>query len=256
MENLKVTLVNKEEVKNLYKNWSLFAAKCYNTTITSKNNELVGKHCHETRHYSGSRSTYFIFEIDGISRVTTAQLNRHSIGVAINERSMRYVNFEDAEITIPETIDSNDELREIFNNAVSYSQRAYCKILNKFKELDITGEKATQDARYILPIGVQTAGTWGFDLEALEHFCNVRLCNRAQWEIRAVAKAIKKEVLEVLPELKNKLVPNCIKQGYCIENNRQCDEFSKSILTKSEFDLLIKSGDWNKIVYNTKNKIK
>lgn len=256
MNNIKVTLVNKEEVKNLYKDWSLFAAKCYNTTITEKNYEAIGKHCHEAGHYSGSRSTYFIFEIDGVSRVTTAQLNRHSIGVAINERSMRYVNFENAKVTIPDTINSNDELKEIFEDAVNYTKKAYSDILDKFKDLNITGESATQDARYILPIGVQTAGTWGFDLEALEHFCNLRLCNRAQWEIRQIAKAMRKEVLEVLPGLKDKLVPNCIKQGYCIENNKQCSEFSNTMLTKKEFDSLTKSADWSNIINRVKNKDK
>lgn len=254
MENLKVTLINKDSIKNLYKDWSIFAAKCYDTTIDSNNPEIVGKHCHNTGHYSGSRTTYFIFEIEGVSRVTTAQLNRHSIGMVVNERSMRYVNFENAKVTIPSTIKNDPYCKEIFDNAVSYTKEAYCNILNRFKELDIIGEEATQDARYILPIGIQTGGTWAFDLEALEHFCNIRLCNRSQWEIREVAKQMKKQVLEQLPELKDKLVPNCKRYGYCIENNKQCKEYKENILTKKEFDKIKNTNVWKDLVKTIKKE--
>ena len=248
MKNLKVKLIKKDKIKDLYKDWSIFAAKCYDTTITPGKTEGVGKHCHATGHYSGSRSTYFIFEIENVSRVTTAQLNRHSIGVVVNERSMRYVNFENAEITVPPSILEDTYTEEIFNDAALYCKEAYKKILERFNELGIKGEKATQDARYILPIGIQSAGTWAFDLEALEHFCNLRLCNRSQWEIRKIANEMKRQVIEVMPELKDKLVPNCKKLGYCPENSKQCEQFKNNILTKEDYDIIISCKEWKNLV--------
>ena len=91
---IKVELINKEEIKNLYKTWGTFARQCYNTPKGKE--EVVGRHCHKSAHYSGSRTTSFIFEISGISRACIAQINRHCIGVTINERSMRYVDFSNA----------------------------------------------------------------------------------------------------------------------------------------------------------------
>lgn len=67
---MKVELINKEEIKNLYKIWGTFARQCYNTPKGKE--EIVGKHCFKSGHYSGSRTTSFIFEISGISRACIA----------------------------------------------------------------------------------------------------------------------------------------------------------------------------------------
>ena len=91
---MNVKLINKDEIKDFYKIWGTFSRQCYNSPEGKE--EIIGKHCHKSGHYSGSRAVSFIFEIDGISRAAIAQLNRHSIGVTINERSMRYVDFSNA----------------------------------------------------------------------------------------------------------------------------------------------------------------
>ena len=51
------------------------------------------------------------------------------------------------------------------------------------------------------------------------HMANLRLCTRAQWEIRAVFKSMVKEVTENNPWLKQYLQPTCEIQGFCTEHN-------------------------------------
>ena len=87
---------------------------------------------------------------------------------------------------------------------------------------EITGEKSNQDCRYILPLGTETSAVYGYTLEALENFMNNRLCSRSQWEIRKVATLMRDEVLDVLPELKDKLVPRCEKLMWCPEGKGCC----------------------------------
>ena len=171
---MNVKLINKDEIKNFYKIWGTFSRQCYNSPEGKE--EIIGKHCHKSGHYSGSRAVSFIFEIDGISRAAIAQLNRHSIGVTINERSMRYVDFSNATIKIPHTIENNDKAKEIFENAVRTCTDAYKDIQELLNEDGIKGEKANQDCRYILPLGTETCGTYGFTLEALTNFMHKRLC--------------------------------------------------------------------------------
>ena len=85
---------------------------------------------------------------------------------------------------------------------------------------DKTGENeiANQSARYVLPMSTHTSFVMGFTIEALIHFCNMRLCVRAEDKIRELARLMKKEVIEVLPELEKKLVPQCQALLYCPEH--------------------------------------
>ena len=63
---IKVTLLNPEQIKNIFKEWGNFAATCYNTP--SEFAEKVGNSCYEDEHYSGSRTEYIKFKIEGIDR--------------------------------------------------------------------------------------------------------------------------------------------------------------------------------------------
>src|SRR3990167_290561 len=54
-----------------------------------------------SRHGSVLAHVNFTFTIEGISRVLTAELNRHAVGAAISEGSMRYIRFND--IPVAET---------------------------------------------------------------------------------------------------------------------------------------------------------
>lgn len=256
MNNIEVSLLNPEQAKDLYVYWSKFAAKCYDTTINPDKPEAVGKHCHATGHTSGSRTTYFIFEITGISRACTAQLNRHSIGTVVNEQSMRYVNFSNKDIKVPPSIHQDYYTRKLFTQTSELCKSTYLSLVNSLQKLGRTHEQAKEDARYILPMGTETEGCWAFDIEALEHFCNVRLCERAQWEIREVARQMKKEVIKVQPSLERKLVPNCKKLGYCPENNQQCKNMSKTIPTYNEFAQIMQTKEYKQLVEETKNKKK
>ena len=51
---------------------------------------------------------------------------------------------------------------------------------------------------------------------------NIRLCVRTEDVHRKLAIAMKKAVLEVLPELKDDLVPQCQYLLWCPENKKDC----------------------------------
>ena len=232
---MKVTLVNQEQASNLFKDWGSFARVCYDSPKGSE--ERIGKVCFNTGHYSGSRTTYFIFHIEGVSRALTAQLNRHSIGTVINEKSMRYVDFSEAEVTIPPSIKRNKEALKIFNESINHSKLAYIEIQKCLSEDGLEGEKNNQDSRYVCPMGTQTEGMWAFTLESLEHLMHKRLCVRSQWEIRNLMNLMKKEV-EVIPEVHKRLVPHCEHLLWCPEGKRMsCGRY----MTKEELKNKLKN---------------
>ena len=217
---MKVELLNKEECKNFFKTWGTFACTCYNTD--SEYAERVGKSCFKTGHYSGSRSFSFVFNIKGISRACSHQLVRHSVGVTINQKSQRYCNEDDFEYVVPPEIEKDKNILGYYENCMKHIQLMYSGLKEQLNAKGLNGESLNQDARYVLPNACTTELTIGFTLEALIHFCEERLCSASQWEIRELAKAIRKEIIDILPELSEKLNPKCINLGYCTESEKRC----------------------------------
>lgn len=225
---IKVELINKEEIKNIFKNHGEFATVCYNTP--KKFAEKIGKHCVASGHFSGSRCEYFKFEIRGISRACSLQLNRHNVGVVLNQQSQRYVDMSTTEFVIPPQIAKSEKALAIYSNLAEQSKQAYVEIQKELVNSGRNNEQANEDARFALLESCETCGTWGFTLEALIHFMNKRLCTRSQWEIRQLAIAMKLAVLEVLPELGEYLVPHCVSLLYCPESKKQsCGKFPVKI---------------------------
>ena len=63
------------------------------------------------------------------------------------------------------------------------------------------------------------------------HICDLRLCVRAQWEIRRMVALMRAEIKRVLPEIAVFLQPKCgeNRMGYCDES---LDEWEKCPLGK------------------------
>ncbi|MBD5589229.1 FAD-dependent thymidylate synthase [Clostridium botulinum] len=217
---MEVSLINYNEVKDLFKKWGEFSCQCYNTPL--KYAEKVGKHCLESGHFSGSRTIFFKFKITGISRACSLQLNRHKIGMELNQQSQRYCNMNGVDFVVPPSIQNNPRALELYRKLMVESISSYSQIQEILKEDGKNKEQSNEDARYCLLESCETQGTYGFTLEALIHFMNKRLCNRSQWEIRQLANSMIENVVSALPELKEYLVPHCKQLLWCPEGKSSC----------------------------------
>lgn len=217
LEDIRVTLLNGEEVKDFIKRHGEIACICYGTN--EKYAEKVGKSCMIEGHTSGSRGDFFKFEIE-CPRFCADQIVRHEQGVFKNMQSQRYVDMDDNfSIYVPPKVVNNPTILEQY---IKYEEM--CKARYKinrayFDDLGITGEQANDLMRTMLPIGVMTKLRIGFTLEALIHFMHKRLCVRADEPIRMVAKLMRDEVLKVQPEYKELLVAQCESMLYCPEKH-------------------------------------
>jgi thymidylate synthase (FAD) len=84
-------------------------------------------------------------------------------------------------------------------------------------------KKAFEDARYILPNGIQTTIIMTMNVRELFHFLKLRHCKRAQWEIREVATKILEICREVSPVLFKYAGAPCTR-GQCTEGKMSCGE--------------------------------
>jgi flavin-dependent thymidylate synthase len=220
---LKVTILNPEEAEKLFEYWGKASCVCYDTETETP--EKVGKHCMNSGHFSGSRGRFILFKVEGCPRFTIDQAVRHEVGVMKNVQSFRYVGKDSFVYEVPVEITDNAELLTKYHNHMMQTMDLYCKIQNYVYNKTNSHERANEQARHVLPISTHADFVIGMTVEALIHFANSRLCVRAEDKIRELALGLKRATIEVLPELKDKLVPNCQALLWCPEDKASCGAY-------------------------------
>jgi len=176
-------------------------------------------------HHSILEHVSFTFYISRISRVCSHQLVRHRIA-SYSQRSQRYVNEGNAEFVVPTPVEGKYLLQGPISQSLEeiYSWY-YWGALQLYRKLVQDGV-SKEDARYILPQGITTTLLMTINLRSLVNFMGLRLCNRAQQEIRDLANAMKDCIVNDFPEFAFTLKPRCEHLGYCPEEN-SCGKYPK-----------------------------
>ena len=111
---------------------------------------------------------------------------------------------------IPPTIDRDDSIKAKF---VSFMD----KISEQYQEFIDAGIPA-EDARFVLPNAAASSIVASLNLREMIHLANLRLCTRAQYEIRTMVKMMCDELVKQESWLKPYLVPKCVRLGFCDED--------------------------------------
>ena len=161
-------------------------------------------------HYSTIEHIQLSFAINNISRAATHQLVRHR-HMSFSQKSQRYVKEKgDFDYIIPASIKNNTELLKKFTEHMNNVASLY--------EYFIQNDIKAEDARAILPNAAASSLVASLNLRELIHLANLRLCTRAQLDIRLLTKRMCDLVIEREPWLKEHLVPKCERLGYCDED--------------------------------------
>ena len=161
-------------------------------------------------HYSTIEHIQVSFVISNVSRACTHQLVRHR-HMSFSQKSQRYVKEKGQfDYIIPPTIEKNPEMKLKFENLMSEISKVY-------GELTDAGILA-EDARAVLPNATSTSLVASLNLRELIHLANLRLCARAQYEIRTMVKMMCDALVAEEPWLKPYLVPKCERFGFCDED--------------------------------------
>ncbi|MGN5457058.1 MAG: FAD-dependent thymidylate synthase [Candidatus Kurthia intestinigallinarum] len=189
------------------------AANCYDSNPSSGR---IMRSCYTSGHHSVLEFADFTFHIEGISRACSHQLVRHRCA-SYAQRSQRYCKEDGFGFVEPKTIKDNDDASVEYQHFMDRCQLTY----NYLIEHGIPEE----DARMVLPNACETVIEVKMNGRELIHFMNERLCTRAQWEIRELAKQMKKVVAEYndeCAEFSKFFVPKCYsnpKYPFCTEHN-------------------------------------
>lgn len=158
----------------------------------------IAKGCAKTGHMSVFEHAYFTFRVAEISRACLAQLTRHR-HFSFSVRSQRYCDESTIGCIIPPTVteEQYDILMQSYNDSI-----------DKYAFLTSSG-MAKEDARMVLPNAAETELYMSMNARALIEASHLRLCNRAQDEIRTMFGVMKGEVKLVSPEIADMMVPKC-----------------------------------------------
>ncbi len=119
-----------------------------------------------------------------------------------------------------------EELAEALSIGFVYNPRWSYKIIEKYNDIYanslssyyslLADDLHREDARYLVPAAVRTRIVATMNArELVESFLPLRMCTRAQWEIRLLAWRIREELLRVHPEIFSYSGPRCL-----LEENR------------------------------------
>ena len=206
---------------------ALAAKQCYlafqpglNPNITKVRADMVEylDNVLKQRHGSVLEHAVFTFGINGCSRVFTGEMNRHRAGVAISERSMRYIRYVDIRFWMPEcfregTDDTSDimekkrQSRELLTEQFASQEimmAAFADIwANELAPTSTFHDKKvlTSAFRRGIGMGIATGGVWTLNLRALRHVIALRTDAGAEEEIVHVCKKIGKIMIVQVSEL-------------------------------------------------------
>ena len=202
------------------------ASMCYDSEPSLK----VIKGCIKSGHLSVLEHASFTFRITGISRSCSHQLVRHRIA-SYSQQSQRYVEVNNPQWVLPTDYmgesDDAEYLETIMAKSCDLALDTYKNLVKEYKKrISDKDGKEKEFARSVLPNATPTSIVITMNLRTLINFFNERLCNRAEIEIRTVAKKMKKAIKDC-PEindiewavLDNVFVPKCLRYevAFCPE---------------------------------------
>jgi thymidylate synthase (FAD) len=159
----------------------------------------------------------YTFAVEKISRACSHQLVRHR-AASFSQQSQRYMTVKRLaeRVVTPPTVDDST-----FRGLVEKASDAYQTLVDS--------RVPKEDARYVLPNATETSLLVTMTGSALFHFYGLRLCNRAQWEIRSLADAMLARCRTSEPEVFDNAGPYCYMLGRCPEGRFNCGEMAKAM---------------------------
>lgn len=178
----------------------LAASVCYDSKPTKS--YRIAKSCMASGHMTVLEHISFTFYGKGISRACLAQLSRHR-HISLTVRSQRYCREDNFDFVNPCRSGTVGSLAVC--NAVDDANRNYKRLLK-------AGLKP-EDARMVLPNACCTELYLTANARSLIEMSHLRLCTRAQQEIRELFSLMRDLLRGFCPEVAERMVPSCEAHG-------------------------------------------
>lgn len=210
----------------------------------------------DSNHKAALEFDYFLFGVEGFSRVCETQLvrKRHASYLIKSGRAELGGNRK-FDVYLPDNIKKfqvsctaklESPLLDKYGDECEYTTvtltaNDILEIIEEWYDTGVKIGKPEEDLRYLKPQGTTFKGIIGMNAHALYDFFAVRCCKNAQAEIRDMANKMLKLCKNVAPDLFANAGPNCRQLGYCPENSMQNASCVKKIPTRNEAIALLRN---------------
>lgn len=196
----------------------------------------IVKNILDSNHRAALEFDYFLFGVDGYSRITETQLVRKRLAsyliksgrAELNGKRLYRVAYPEGAANFKAEIELPD------GHKTMLSGRDLAEIGRQWYESGLAAGLPEEDLRYLKPQATVFKAIIGMNAHALMDWFAIRCCKNAQAEIRDLAYKMLRLCREAAPDLFENAGPNCRQLGYCPENKLQNRECQGHIPTKNE----------------------
>lgn len=165
----------------------------------------------------------YTFKVENFSLIILKHYTRHRIQSLSTSPLVSVASSN--KFVMPESISANPEFKAIFESAIKKNRKLYNMLLSQNLNPYLM--------IYVVPHATAINFISTLNARELLHFCNLRTCNRAQWEIRYLACNMLSLLKKTDSELFKCYGPSCYTYDFCPEGRLCC---GKQAEMKTKFD--------------------
>lgn len=215
--------------------------------IGSEYDKKLLKSAIDKEHLSVAEFDYFVFGVEGYSRVCETQLvrKRHGSYLIKSGRAEKHGKRSYDLVLPPSIIDVKTEMNVNVDDGsvvkITVGIEELVKLLSQWYEQGVKDGVPEEDLRYMKPQATEFKAIIGMNAHALMDFFYRRCCNCAQSEIRDLANKMLLLCKEASPDLFANAGAPCKRLGYCPENDFQCSQFKHKVPTHHDLNGMIQT---------------
>lgn len=200
--------------------------------IGSEYNKELVRSIIDKGHLAATEFDYFLFGVEGYSRVTEVQLVRKRLAsYLIKSGRVDKHGKRSFDVVLPDGIGNLKAPCFLPNgSSVLLSAIDILSIIEDWYDEGVAKGYKEEELRYLKPQATEFKALVGMNAHALIDWFKIRCCMNAQTEIRDMACKMLKLCKEAAPDLFQDAGPSCKALGYCPENdfqNPKCREVTK-----------------------------
>ncbi len=210
--------------------------------ISSEYNRDLVRSIVEKGHLAATEFDYFIFGVEGYSRVTEVQLVRKRLAnYLIKSGRPEKHGKRSFDVVVPETILENRAACTLPDGRrIEIDGNDLLSLMEQWYDAGVANGFREEDLRYLKPQATEFKAIIGMNAHALLDWFKIRCCKNAQAEIRDLAVKMMRLCREAAPDLFRDAGPSCVSLGYCPENEFQNP--SCTMITKKQAMELLRAA--------------
>ena len=190
----------------------------------------------ESGHRAALEFDFFLFGVEGYSRVTETQLVRKRLASYLIKSGRAELGGKRRfSVVYPASVrDFGAEVTLPDGHTTRLTGRDLADLTRQWYDAGLEAGLPEEDLRYLKPQATEFKAIIGMNAHALLDWFSIRCCRNAQHEIRHLANQMLSLCRKAAPDLFEKAGPSCVHLGYCPENRLQNPKCRGRILTQEE----------------------